>query len=52
MERRLLLAIVLTFIVLTVYQWMVPVPPATTSSGACGRGNQETKPAGGRAAKG
>ena len=27
MERRLLLAIVLTFVVLTVYQWMVPVPP-------------------------
>jgi YidC/Oxa1 family membrane protein insertase len=27
MERRLLLAIVLTFVVLTVYQWLVPVPP-------------------------
>src|SRR5688500_17342436 len=26
MERRLLLAIVLTFIVLTVYQWLMPVP--------------------------
>ncbi len=26
MERRLLLAIVLTFIVLTAYQWMMPVP--------------------------
>jgi YidC/Oxa1 family membrane protein insertase len=26
MERRLLLAIVLTFIVLTAYQWLVPVP--------------------------
>src|SRR5688572_16961794 len=41
MERRLLLAIVLTFIVLTAYQWLVPmsqpapatqsVEPATTS---------------------
>jgi YidC/Oxa1 family membrane protein insertase len=28
MERRLLLAIVLTFIVLTAYQWMMPTPPA------------------------
>jgi YidC/Oxa1 family membrane protein insertase len=27
MERRLLLAIVLTFIVLTAYQWLVPAPP-------------------------
>jgi YidC/Oxa1 family membrane protein insertase len=26
MERRLLLAIVLTFVVLTVYQWLVPMP--------------------------
>jgi YidC/Oxa1 family membrane protein insertase len=44
MERRLLLAIVLTFIVLTAYQWLVPVPqqapvtkptlsPATTPGG-------------------
>jgi YidC/Oxa1 family membrane protein insertase len=35
MERRLLLAIVLTFIVLTAYQWLVPVPqqpPAQRSS--------------------
>jgi YidC/Oxa1 family membrane protein insertase len=29
MERRLLLAIVLTFIVLTAYQWLVPVPQQT-----------------------
>jgi YidC/Oxa1 family membrane protein insertase len=30
MERRLLLAIVLTFVVLTVYQWLLPVqPPAS-----------------------
>jgi YidC/Oxa1 family membrane protein insertase len=28
MERRLLLAIVLTFVVLTVYQWLVPTPQA------------------------
>ena len=27
MERRLLIAILLTFIVLTVYQWMMPTPP-------------------------
>ena len=27
MERRLLLAIVLTFVVLTAYQWLVPTPP-------------------------
>ena len=26
-ERRLLLAIVLTFVVLTAYQWLVPTPP-------------------------
>ena len=41
MERRLLLAILLTFLVLTVYQWMLPKPPPTTaaihqrSSAAC-----------------
>jgi len=40
MERRLLLAIFLTFLVLTVYQWMLPKAPpapaanATTSAGA------------------
>ena len=27
MERRLLLAIVLTFVVLTAYQWLMPSPP-------------------------
>jgi YidC/Oxa1 family membrane protein insertase len=27
MERRLLLAIALAFIVLTIYQWLVPIPP-------------------------
>jgi YidC/Oxa1 family membrane protein insertase len=43
MERRLLLAIVLTFVVLTVYQWVIPMPqqpvspqtaPAATGSAA------------------
>jgi len=35
MERRLLLAIVLTFIVLTAYQWLVPSPqPAPSTSSA------------------
>jgi YidC/Oxa1 family membrane protein insertase len=33
-ERRLLLAIVLTFVVLTAYQWLVPTPqPARSSTG-------------------
>ena len=35
MERRLLLAIVLTFVVLTAYQWLVPTPqpaPATQTA--------------------
>src|SRR5688500_9902431 len=35
MERRLLLAIVLTFIVLTAYQWLVPtIPPAPAGAPA------------------
>ena len=34
MERRLLLAIVLTFIVLTVYQWLMPMPPAPSQAPA------------------
>src|SRR6266849_7547385 len=35
MERRLLLAILLTFLVLTVYQWMLPkAPPSQTTSPA------------------
>src|SRR5437773_5469226 len=49
MERRLLLAILLTFLVLTVYQWMLPKPPpqppqatggatGAPSSGATGPG--------------
>jgi YidC/Oxa1 family membrane protein insertase len=29
MERRLLIAILLTFVVLTAYQWMMPTPPLT-----------------------
>jgi YidC/Oxa1 family membrane protein insertase len=38
MERRLLLAIVLTFIVLTAYQWLIPTaqPVPATQSGAPG----------------
>src|SRR5213593_2203625 len=39
MERRLLLAILLTFLVLTVYQWMLPkAPPPTASSVATATG--------------
>jgi YidC/Oxa1 family membrane protein insertase len=30
MERRLLVAILLTFVVLTAYQWLVPTPPSRT----------------------
>ena len=29
MERRLLIAILLTFLVLTAYQWLLPKPPVT-----------------------
>ena len=38
MERRLLLAIVLTFVVLTAYQWLVPMsqPVPATQTGASG----------------
>jgi YidC/Oxa1 family membrane protein insertase len=41
MERRLLLAIVLTFVVLTVYQWVIPMPqqpvrPQTAAPAATG----------------
>src|SRR5262245_38279849 len=38
MERRLLLAILLTFLVLTVYQWMLPKPPPTAPSATSGPG--------------
>jgi YidC/Oxa1 family membrane protein insertase len=34
MERRLLLAILLTFLVLTVYQWMLPKPPPEPAQSA------------------
>ena len=50
MERRLLLAIVLTFIVLTVYQWLVPMPqqaptPQTAAPGAAAPAPQTQTPA-------
>jgi YidC/Oxa1 family membrane protein insertase len=47
MERRLLLAIVLTFIVLTAYQWLVPTPqpaPAAPES-TVATGSQAAPPA-------
>ena len=49
MERRLLLAIVLTFVVLTVYQWLVPMPqpasaPQTTAPGATAPAAQPAAP--------
>ena len=34
MERRLLLAIVLTFIVLTAYQWLIPTQPVPATQPA------------------
>src|SRR6266446_4706336 len=34
MERRLLLAILLTFLVLTVYQWTVPKAPPSQTPGS------------------
>ncbi len=46
MERRLLLAIVLTFIVLTAYQWLMPTPqraaPAATSGANAAPAQQAT----------
>ena len=36
MERRLLLAIVLTFVVLTAYQWLVPTPRRPTPAASTG----------------
>ena len=46
MERRLLLAIVLTFIVLTAYQWLMPTPqraaPAATSGANAAAAQQAT----------
>jgi YidC/Oxa1 family membrane protein insertase len=44
MERRLLLAIVLTFIVLTVYQWMVPMPPVRPAQAPAAGGSVGGKP--------
>ena len=55
MERRLLLAILLTFLVLTVYQWMLPKPPplppqsagaasATSAAGTGGAQSSATPP--------
>ena len=47
MERRLLLAIVLTFIVLTAYQWMVPtVPVAPAQAPVAGGSGPAPEPAG------
>ncbi|HEV3217948.1 MAG TPA: membrane protein insertase YidC [Vicinamibacterales bacterium] len=56
MERRLLLAILLTFLVLTVYQWLLPKPPpgqtpgasptGATSSGTSGSGATGSPPSG------
>jgi len=46
MERRLLLAIVLTFVVLTAYQWLVPtVQPVTPGSTAATGASPAAKPA-------
>jgi len=48
MERRLLVAILLTFIVLTVYQWMMPTPaiqPGAKPGEAVGAGAASTVPA-------
>jgi YidC/Oxa1 family membrane protein insertase len=49
MERRLLIAILLTFLVLTVYQWMLPKPPPTPAqtapSTATGSGPTSAGPA-------
>jgi YidC/Oxa1 family membrane protein insertase len=45
MERRLLLAIVLTFIVLTAYQWLVPMPqPASQATPAAQTSTQAQAP--------
>ena len=51
MERRLLLAIVLTFVVLTVYQWLVPTQPVPpTQTAAPGATPQAAQPAPGAVA--
>jgi YidC/Oxa1 family membrane protein insertase len=46
MERRLLLAILLTFLVLTAYQWMVPKPPPLPAPTAAASGAQSATVAG------
>ncbi len=54
MERRLLLAIVLTFVVLTAYQWLVPTPqPAPAASATVPGANppEAQAPAGSAAAE-
>ena len=50
MERRLLLAIVLTFAVLTVYQWLVPMsqPAPATQTAAPNATMPEARAASGR----
>jgi len=47
MERRLLLAIVLTFIVLTAYQWLVPSPTTSPRAGSPATARAEQAPGGG-----
>jgi YidC/Oxa1 family membrane protein insertase len=44
MERRLLLAIVLTFIVLTAYQWLVPSPTTSPRAGSPATARAEQVP--------
>ncbi len=51
MERRLLLAIVLTFIVLTAYQWLVPSPPASPAAAGSPATAPAEQAAGGSAAQ-
>ena len=52
MERRLLLAIVLTFVVLTAYQWLVPTPQPSPAASATvpGANPPEAQPPAGSAA--
>ena len=44
MERRLLLAIVLIFVVLTAYQWLVPTPQPPASGAVCRPGGTALRP--------
>src|SRR5436190_18121029 len=43
MERRLLLAILLTFVVLTAYQWLIPKPPPEPATATTTAQGVETK---------